>query len=153
MKAVLLPVDEVRRCAGDARFAAEMELLYSELAAEIAARRPVCVNRGACCRFGEYGHRLYVTPAEVAYFLARSGGAVRSPDGSDACPYQQGGRCTARDGRPSGCRIFFCDPRARDWQPGLSEEVLQRLRDLHARFRLPYTYLEWFEALRQAAAV
>ncbi|MEM7680690.1 MAG: hypothetical protein AAF288_01920 [Planctomycetota bacterium] len=36
-----------------------------------AAGRAVCRNSGRCCRFEQYGHRLYVTGLETASFLLR----------------------------------------------------------------------------------
>src|SRR5437588_12142729 len=47
-----------------------VEALYADVQAEIDARRPVCVMSGRCCRFEEYGHRLYVTTMELGAFLA-----------------------------------------------------------------------------------
>jgi len=32
-------------------------------------RRPICVTSGRCCRFEEFGHRLYVTTMELAKFV------------------------------------------------------------------------------------
>jgi hypothetical protein len=153
MAADLLPLDEIRRCRDDPDFRAAMENLYADLDREISAHNPPCANRGACCRFGECGHRLFVTTAELAYSLANTQGPVLHPTSIDACPYQQDGRCRARSSRPSGCRIFYCDPAAQNWQPELTERTLTRLKRLHERFGLPYAYLDWTEALRQAAAI
>ena len=151
-----LPLEQMRRCAGNRRFLAAVEGLYGELEATIAARAPLCLNRGSCCRFGQFGHRLYVTPAELAYFEAGVAGAISGPTSrgeGEACPYQQGGGCTARASRPSGCRIFFCDPASRAWQGPLTEQTLAALKVLHERFRLPYAYLDWMEALALLAEV
>src|SRR5258705_8729319 len=43
--------------------------LYSAVQREIDARRPLCVVSGRCCRFEEYGHRLFVTTMELATFF------------------------------------------------------------------------------------
>ncbi|HUU82420.1 MAG TPA: hypothetical protein VM243_02845 [Phycisphaerae bacterium] len=146
-----LPLAEMRRCASDPEFVEAVGELYAELDGEIAAHRPSCTNRGACCRFGEFGHRLFVTPVELAYFAAVTEGPAARPTTADACPYQRDGLCTTRVGRPSGCRIFFCDPAARSWQPPLTEAILARLKELHDRFNLPYVYLDWIRALGQLA--
>src|SRR4051794_28734198 len=50
---------EVRRAVGE---------LYASVQREIDARRPRCEISGRCCRFEEYGHRLYVTTIELAAF-------------------------------------------------------------------------------------
>jgi hypothetical protein len=146
-----VPIDAIRRCAGDPAFLDAMVDFYRRLDTAIAERQPVCVNRGGCCHFDAFGHRLFVTSAELAYFVA-SEEMVReaAPDGP--CPYQIGGRCTARGHRPAGCRVFFCDPRSAVWQGPLTERALGELKVLHARHDLPYCYLEWRTALRALAS-
>src|SRR4029078_2332056 len=132
-----IPVDLLALTANRADIIDEVAALYRELDAEIAAHSPACWNKGECCRFGEYGHRLFVTTLEVAYYLARpsSDPLTRvSSDrslpvlGSDAllslakdiCPHAHDGRWHARDRRPMGCRIFYCDAAAQDWQGPLT---------------------------------
>ena len=148
-----LPLDGIRRCAADEAFLAAVHESYAGLDAEIAAEHPICIGRGACCRFGQFGHRLFVTPAELAYFRARVDGPILGPDAGDACPYQQDSLCTARAGRPAGCRIFFCDPGSQAWQPPLTEKTLARLKELHGRFGLPYAYVDWIRALQALTGV
>jgi hypothetical protein len=145
-----LPLAAVREAVGNAELLAAVEALYADLDAEVATHQPVCRNRGDCCNFGRYGHRLFVTPVEVAYFLARLDDSRRPPAGLDACPYHVEGRCEARAGRPAGCRIFYCGPSSRTWQSPLTEEILARLKALHEQFGLPYAYVDWMAALRSA---
>jgi len=147
MRSCELPVVAVRRCAADPAFLKSMASLYRELDAAIAAHSPVCRNRGDCCRFEQFGHRLFVTAAEVAYFFAGALGSPRTRTVSGLCPYQVAGACTARDRRPAGCRIFYCDPTQTDWQGPLTEDTLRRLRGIHAGHGMPYAYVEWLTAL------
>lgn len=146
---VALPISEIDRLRLDPAFVTAMGTLYAELDAEVAAHAPACTNRGVCCKFEAFGHNLFATAIELAYFLATTDGPLRVPADRSHCPYQQEGQCTARDGRPTGCRIFFCDPTAQDWQPELTERTLTNLADLGTRFGLEYVYLEWTDALRQ----
>jgi hypothetical protein len=148
MPAIDLPIEAIRHAGADPTFRAAVEALYAELDAEIAGRLPLCINRGHCCRFEQYGHRLYVTSVELAYFAATADGTQRPADADSDCPYHEGGVCTARTSRPAGCRIFFCDPAAADWQAPVTERVLRRLRALGEQFGLPYAYVEWRSALR-----
>ncbi|MFQ5492288.1 MAG: hypothetical protein ACE5GE_16370 [Phycisphaerae bacterium] len=148
-----LPLSDLRRCAADPAFVERMAGLYEELDGQISVRSPVCVNRGACCRFGEFGHRLFVTTAELANFLARLDGPIRPAEGWDACPYQERGRCSVRAGRPGGCRIFFCDSAGLGWQERVTEAFLDRIRRVHQDFGLPYVYLDWLAALDQLGEV
>ena len=137
--------------------------------ADIAARRPVCRASGRCCKFETFGHRLYVTMAELLHF-ARTMNTMEKPSESSpssrpvslpqffaqepiaGCPYQIDGLCTARNARPLGCRIYFCDENAQSWQNDLYEEYHAQLRAMHEQFDLPYRYIEWREALKQLDA-
>jgi hypothetical protein len=147
-KSTALPLKDIRRCAGDAEFLAAVSGLYKDLDAEIANRRPVCHNRGECCRFAGFGHCLFVTSVELAYFCAKVPQLLAPEAGRASCPYQQRSRCAARSARPTGCRIFFCDPAAEPWQPAQTEAALSRLKDLGLRFEMPYAYVEWIAALQ-----
>ena len=125
---------------------ARLTAFYAAVDEAIAAHKPVCRNRGDCCRFDRYGHKLYVTTLELACFLHGRRGSWRPPR-DDACPYQIDGRCTAREHRPLGCRVFFCDPATRDWQGPEYERRLIELRQIGADFGIPYRYIEWLSAL------
>jgi Fe-S-cluster containining protein len=124
-----------------------MVAFYTDLDAVIAAHGPTCRNRGDCCKFSVLGHKLYVTDVELAFFLRGQRRTWRPPTDPAACPYQIDGRCTARDHRPLGCRIFFCDDNARYWQGPEYERFLARLKGLGDRFSVPYRYREWLSAL------
>ena len=125
--------------------------LYDRVDAEAAAHAPVCVNRGTCCRFDEFGHRLFVTPVEVAFFVGRQRVEGLRPVTAEACPYQIDNRCTARSHRPLGCRIFFCDPAATHWQPGVYEKYLSELKQIGADLDVDYRYVDWLAALRSVS--
>lgn len=89
----------------------ELRLLYSELDREVAGIGPVCVLSGRCCRFLEFGHTLFVSTAEVDYLLGTAPPPARPLDDGATCPWQDArGHCTAHDGRPLGCRVYYCDP-------------------------------------------
>lgn len=144
-----LPVERIRALAGDERFIAAMDAFYQRLASQIDGHRPVCRNRGACCRFGEFGHRLYVTAVELAYFAGTVGRERAAPEAASACPYQIEGLCDVRESRPMGCRVFFCESAGQGWQEDLTESALGELRTIHEQFDIPYAYSEWLTALRQ----
>ncbi len=164
---------------------AELDAFFGQIDRRIADHQPVCRNRGACCKFGAFGHKLYVTTLELAYFRARhadrlqeqdlrsahedqraAGGMESRPVGSlrglaisenaaaanQSCPYQQNGLCTTREGRPLGCRVFFCESADEGWQSELTEWALGRLREMHERFEVPYVYSEWLTALAGLSA-
>jgi Fe-S-cluster containining protein len=124
-----------------------IEAIYRDVQDQIDARKPRCDISGRCCRFDEYGHRLFVTTLEIAAFAGALPGPVL-PVTTGGCPYQIDRLCTVHAIRPFGCRIYFCDPTAQDWQHAQYEDFHLRLRDLHAELAVPYFYVDWLEALR-----
>jgi Fe-S-cluster containining protein len=146
-----------RAAGADAGLLAAVERLYADVQAAIDARRPRCDASGRCCRFESYGHRLFVTTAEAAHFAAaheRETGHKLDLSAWDGvgCPLQTERLCNAHTYRPFGCRIFFCDTSAEDWQHEQYELFHTRLKDLHVQFAMPYYYVEWRAALRAIAA-
>jgi Fe-S-cluster containining protein len=128
--------------------------LYRRLADEIEQRGPTCWISGRCCNFDDYGHRLYVTGLEAAWMWRYLDDAARQrlvdaddPANGSGCPFQIDRLCRVHALRPLGCRIFFCDPGARDWQNPVYERLLNALRQLHEQHDLAYRYLEWRQAL------
>ncbi len=124
--------------------------VYARLQIEIDRRKPICVASGKCCHFDAYGHRLYVTTLELAAFMNDLLACGRSlPVVADigGCRFQVGKLCGVHAFRPFGCRIFFCDPTAGDWQQRQYEAFHAELKRLHAAFDVPYFYVEWRAAL------
>jgi Fe-S-cluster containining protein len=124
--------------------------LYDDVAREIDSRRPLCAMSGRCCRFDEFGHRLYVTTLELAAFFQQLRGIANRHEAADpaGCPFQSGKLCTVHAIRPFGCRIFFCDATSTGWQNQVYERFHARLQRLHEELNVPYFYVEWREALR-----
>jgi Fe-S-cluster containining protein len=181
--------------------------LYQSLQTQIDLRKPICNASGRCCHFDEFGHRLYITTAEMATFLFDlqiHAAGKDSCEGNDrtlnaerktlktphpipppeyktrevaqassssfivhrssfelnilpasqiptslSCPYQINNLCSVHSIRPFGCRIFFCDPTATDWQHDQYEIFHQQLKLIHSRFSIPYFYMEWRAALAE----
>lgn len=145
--------------ATDESVARHVEQIYFDIASEIALRRPRCDASGRCCRFEAWGHRLYVTGLETAYAWVRLNadqrpdlGAVGEARARGGCPFQPDVPCTIHPIRPLGCRVFFCDPTAGEWQEKLYERLLGRLRAVHDALALPYVYAEWRALLESFAA-
>lgn len=135
--------------AGRDDLARRTRAFYERLDETLLGYAPICRNRGACCRFGAYGHRLYVTTVELAFFVHGLRGRWQTPTDEDVCPYQVDGVCTARAHRPMGCRIFFCDPAAQPWQQDECERQLTRLKAISRACGVDYRYREWLDALRE----
>lgn len=129
------------------RLLSELGALYGELDAAIASANPLCRTSGDCCRFAQYGHRLYATRVEAQYFALRHGEPPRDFP-QDACPYQKDRLCTAREGRPLGCRVFFCDPAWKGRGEELTERYLRRIGALSESLGIERDYRPFLEHLR-----
>ncbi|HKB41806.1 MAG TPA: hypothetical protein VKD72_35600 [Gemmataceae bacterium] len=113
--------------------------LYAEVDREVAAAGPVCVASGRCCRFKEYGHVLYLSSLE-AEVLLHSAPAYEQPVTPEFCPFQKGNLCTAREPRPLGCRVYYCDPTYQETGNQITEKYLQRLKELAQQEGLAWHY-------------
>ena len=122
--------------------------IYDQLAVEIAAAAPVCDLSGRCCRFKEYGHTLFISRPEAELLLEQGlpAGAVLDDAG---CPFQVDRLCTARDRRPLGCRVYYCDPRYTGVGEELSAKSIHDLKDLHNRTNTPWEYRPLHHFLRE----
>jgi hypothetical protein len=135
-----------------AGFRDDLHAIYDELDAEIRRLGPRCEISGRCCRFEEYGHTLFLSAPEAALLLAEAPPPSRPLDDGSSCPWQDDrGRCTARDARPLGCRIYHCDPTFQDAMPALGETYVARLKRLVDRRGLPWDYAPLHRHLRRAA--
>lgn len=134
--------------AADAQISGELELVYEAIARAVDSRRPVCDQSGRCCKFEQWGHRLYVTGLEAAYLLARierplSLSAIASAREAGGCPFQKALLCSVHPIRPLGCRVYYCDATAQEWQKDLCERMLDEVKAIHDRHGLGYRYGEW----------
>lgn len=129
--------------------------IHESVAKEVRRRKPLCLASGACCHFDAFDHRLYATGLEAALcaqICAEEGHGIDLKDLATArtaggCPWQTGRLCTARAGRPVGCRVFYCDPRASEWVPELAEWAHGAIKELHQELGVPYVYGEWRDML------
>jgi Fe-S-cluster containining protein len=113
--------------------------IYDEVAAEIAKAAPVCELSGRCCRFKEFGHTLFITRPEAELLLER-GLPENAVVDESGCPFQVNGLCTARERRPLGCRVYYCDPKYAGTGEALSEAFISRLKRLHEETGTPWEY-------------
>jgi len=113
--------------------------LYADADCEVAAAGPVCVASGRCCRFKEYGHVLYLSSLE-ADVLLRAAPPYETPVSSEFCPFQKGNLCTAREPRPLGCRVYYCDPAYQQTCSDIMEKYTRRLKELADREGLTWLY-------------
>lgn len=120
--------------------------VYRAADAAVAAAGPRCEASGRCCRFTEYGHTLFLSDLEAEYLLAAAPPIV-GPVTPDGCPFQVGGLCTAREPRPLGCRVYFCDPTFQDRMPEIIEAGIRDLKHIADEAGRPWRYAPLHEFL------
>ena len=123
--------------------------VYAEVDRAVAAAGPRCDASGRCCRFAEYGHTLFLSQFE-AELLLESAPPYATPVSAAGCPFQVGTLCTARDQRPLGCRIYFCDPAYQDRQGEITEAALRSLKHLAGEFGTGWRYAPLHYFLNEA---
>jgi Fe-S-cluster containining protein len=141
--------DAVAAAACRAEVAAAVAGVYADVRSVVDARRPRCDISGRCCRFEEYGHRLYVTTLELAAFVRDYAGPADPAWDGTGCPFQRSKLCMVHTIRPFGCRMFFCDTTSMEWQNEAYEQFHARLTRLHEELGVPYFYVEWRYALTE----
>ena len=113
--------------------------VYAEVDVAVASAKPRCDASGRCCRFTEYGHTLFLSHYE-AEILLDAKLPFAHPVSRDGCPFQIDNLCTAREHRPLGCRIYFCDPNFQDQQGPITEDALRKLKKLASEFATGWRY-------------
>jgi Fe-S-cluster containining protein len=124
--------------AGESSARARLGELYADLDAELAALAPKCELSGRCCDFPRSGLTLFSTDLELRWLREKTP-AGRNEDPA-LCPHWQAGRCEARDGRPLGCRLYFCDATKAAQLDDLSIRYHARLKRIHDETGVPYRY-------------
>jgi Fe-S-cluster containining protein len=124
--------------------------IYREADADVKAAGPVCVASGRCCRFKEYGHTLFISNLEADVLLSQAP-PYSAPVSADFCPFQQGNLCTAREPRPLGCRVYYCDPSYQQTGNDITEKHLLRLKALADEHGVEWQYAPLHSFLNEAA--
>lgn len=130
---------------------AALEFVYTDVSRRVEERGPACWASGRCCNFARAGHRLYVTGLEAIYAITRapaSSPPLTALSLADAiarggCPFQTANLCGTHPSRPLGCRVYFCDRSAKEWQIVLAERSHAAVKAIHDTHGVPYRYGEW----------
>jgi len=125
--------------------------IFRDLESELSRHHPTCELSGRCCKFKEYDHTLFLSAPEAELLLADAPPAARELDDGATCPWQdEKGRCTAREARPLGCRVFYCDPRFDAVGPDISEKFIRRLKQSVESLAWPWDYAPLHHHLARA---
>ncbi|MDA1007713.1 MAG: hypothetical protein O2800_01730 [Planctomycetota bacterium] len=140
------------RAAANADVIADYDSIRLETEEQMRPLRPVCLASGRCCRFDQFGHRLYVTGLEAAIVVSRlskivTHAAVLESRRQGTCPFLLNGNCSIHPIRPIPCRAFFCDLTVKNEVFVLHERAHEAVRFLHDKRAIPYGYGEWRDLL------
>lgn len=113
--------------------------ILADADAAVAMHSPCCDASGRCCRFADFGHTLFLTQMESELLFERPFDPNWQYDEGN-CPYQVGGLCAARERRPFGCRVYFCDPDFATHMSEISEEFISRFKRLHVALGIGWSY-------------
>jgi hypothetical protein len=129
---------------------AELRALYDQVDGEVARLGPICELSGRCCRFAEFEHVLFVSTLEIRYLVTGAPPPARPLDSGLTCPWQDPhGRCLARESRPLGCRIFYCDAAYQEGAHEISERAIRQLKAITQRWDLAWNYAPLHDHLRR----
>lgn len=127
-------------------WAGRLRLLYRDLDAELARLGVACRGCGECCHFDKVDHILYASELERR-LLAVDAVPSSNPDasveqlsGGLRCPFQERGRCMAREGRVLGCRLHFCSWPEHGDEFAFTENWHGRLKALHDDLGVEWGY-------------
>lgn len=118
---------------------AEVDAVYHAVDAAVRAAGPKCEASGRCCRFAEYGHTLFLSRFEADILLATAP-AYAAPVSRAGCPFQVDNLCTARDERPVGCRVYFCDEAYTETGNRITESAVAALKAVADRHGTGWRY-------------
>jgi len=155
--------DTWREAAGRPQVAERLRALLNQIDEQVSQSGFACQQSGRCCKFESFGHRLYMTGLEIAWFKSLVGEPASQDNGGgislplldakqDGCPYQVQGACSVHPDRPFACRVFFCQEGSDDWQSAQYETFQSKVKKLHEELGLPYRYMEWRQGLADAQA-
>jgi Fe-S-cluster containining protein len=135
----LAEVDDLLADVPEAAFA-DLDRLWTDLERALPKYRFTCSASGRCCDFDAYGHRLYVTTLEAAWFFRHLGDGRVNED-PRSCPAWGSDRlCHARTARMLGCRTYHCPPYPHGVPEDLHEAFHRRLKALHDRHGVTFAY-------------
>lgn len=127
----------------------KLQGIYKELDEELAKVSPGCDACGECCNFGKFDHVLYATMIEVNY-IKRNVSVPQNHSDKNICPFLVDQKCTIRDYRTLGCRVFYCNP---NYQKNLSQEIYnkyyRKIKDLAHTHDLEWRYAPMLQLLYQ----
>jgi Fe-S-cluster containining protein len=139
------PADGTREAAMTDEERRGLQAVYREVEEGLATTGAACRACGACCRFAEHGHEMFLSGLEVEWLLegTTSGGI----DAEERCPFLRNDVCTRRERRALACRVYYCDAGNSQGLTEICERAVSRLKTLHEQSGRPWRYARLSEHL------
>ena len=121
----------------DQALAGALASIYESVDRETAAF--TCRACGRCCDFDNVDFVLFVSAIELDYLLSHVKGGFSFT--GNTCPFQLEGKCTVRDVRPLGCRVYFCSLKDDVRMQDLYNTYFARIKELADRHNRAWRYM------------
>ena len=125
----------------------EIIQIYKKLESELSSINPGCDACGACCHFDEFGHVLYTSTIETDYIKDNVEVPSFDPD-KNVCPFLIDNKCTAREHRALGCRVFFCNPDYKEKSQDIYNKYYTMIKDLADKNQVKWRYAPMLKLLK-----
>ncbi len=125
----------------------EIVEIYNELEAELASINPGCNTCGTCCHFDEFNHVLYASTIETKYIQENIEVPPFDPD-QGTCPFLIDDKCTIREHRALGCRVFFCNPDHKETLQDIYEKYYTMIKDMAVKNQTEWNYAPMVKLLK-----
>ncbi len=125
----------------------EIVEIYNELEAELAGINPGCNTCGTCCHFDEFNHVLYASTIETKYIQENVEVPPFDPD-QGKCPFLIDHKCTIREHRALGCRVFFCNPDHKETLQDIYEKYYTMIKDMAVKNQAEWNYAPMMKLLK-----
>jgi Fe-S-cluster containining protein len=120
--------------------------VYNKLDTELARINPGCDTCGTCCHFDLFGHELYASTIEINYILENVEVASFNPE-QRICPFLAEKKCTIREYRTLGCRVFFCNPNYKEKSQDIYNKYYKMIKDIAIRNQTEWHYAPMMKLL------
>ncbi len=125
----------------------EIVEIYNELEAELASINPGCNTCGTSCHFDEFNHVLYASTIETKYIQENVEVPPFDPD-QGKCPFLIDHKCTIREHRALGCRVFFCNPDHKETLQDIYEKYYTMIKDMAVKNQTEWNYAPMVKLLK-----
>lgn len=124
----------------------ELVQIYNKLDLELSKINPGCDSCGSCCHFDTFGHKLYASTIETNYILDNVDVPPFDPK-QGICPFLVEKKCTIREYRTLGCRVFFCNPDYKETSYEIYDEYYKMIKELAVRKKTEWHYAPMLDLL------